>query len=100
MGNIVIQVENAKAYYILEDKYVRAIDDVSLSIKEGEVVGIVGESGSGKTTLSNVMLMNIKKPLSLIEGKIKLYANGDVIELNKLSRESTMNNWGNSKCDE
>jgi peptide/nickel transport system ATP-binding protein len=95
MGNTVIQVENAKAYYILEDKYVRAIDDVSLSIKEGEVVGIVGESGSGKTTLSNVMLMNIKKPLSLIEGKIKLYANGDVIELNKLSREELQKNiWG------
>lgn len=95
MNNLVLQVENAKAYYIVENNYVRAIDDISLGIREGEVVGIVGESGSGKTTLSNVMLMNIKKPLSLIDGKVKLYLNGDIIELNRLSREELQKNvWG------
>ncbi|MCX7796851.1 MAG: ABC transporter ATP-binding protein [bacterium] len=95
MGNLVLQVENARAYYIVENNYVRAIDDVSISIREGEVVGIVGESGSGKTTLSNVMLVNIKKPLSLIDGKVKLYLNGSIIELNKLPREELQRNiWG------
>lgn len=95
MDNLVLQVENAKAYYIVENNYVRAIDNISLGIREGEVVGIVGESGSGKTTLSNVMLMNIKKPLSLIDGKVKLYLNGSFIELNKLPREELQRNiWG------
>lgn len=95
MNSPVLQVENARAYYIVENNYVRAIDDISIVIREGEVVGIVGESGSGKTTLSNVMLMNIKRPLSLIDGKVKLYSNGNVIELNKLSREELQKNiWG------
>lgn len=95
MNNPVLQVENARAYYIVENNYVRAIDDVSLTIREGEVVGIVGESGSGKTTLSNVMLMNIKKPLSFIDGRVNLFSNGKAIELSKMSREELQKNiWG------
>ncbi|MBC7320873.1 ABC transporter ATP-binding protein [bacterium] len=95
MNNLILQVENARAYYIVENNYIRAIDDVSLDIREGEVVGIVGESGSGKTTLTNVMLMNIKKPLSFIDGKVSLFSNGRVIELNKIPREELQKNiWG------
>lgn len=95
MNNIILELENVRAYYLVEDRYVRAVDGISLVIKEGEVVGIVGESGSGKTTLINVMLMNIKRPLTLKEGRIKLYSNGGMIELNKLSKEELQKTiWG------
>ncbi|MSO65327.1 MAG: ABC transporter ATP-binding protein [Alphaproteobacteria bacterium] len=36
--------------------YIRAVEDVSLSVREGHTVGVVGESGSGKTTLGLALL--------------------------------------------
>ena len=45
----------AKALAGQQDQEVKAVDDVSLKIWEGETVGLVGESGCGKTTLGRVM---------------------------------------------
>lgn len=39
-----------------EKKYVKAVDDISMVLNEGEVLGIVGESGCGKSTLVNTVL--------------------------------------------
>ncbi len=51
-GDPILVVENLRAYYPSKKGLVRAVDDVSIVVREGECVGILGESGSGKTSLA------------------------------------------------
>ena len=59
-------------------EYLRAVDNLSIDIKEGEVLGVVGESGSGKSTLARCIL-KLQKPSS---GKISVFSN-DILEMNR-----------------
>jgi putative ABC transport system ATP-binding protein len=51
----VIQLENATKIYTIGEIETRALDDVSLTIEEGEFTALVGPSGSGKTTMLQLM---------------------------------------------
>ena len=51
-NNILLDVKGLKTYFHTFKGVVKAVDDVSFSLKEGEILGIVGESGSGKSVTS------------------------------------------------
>jgi len=50
-----IAVESLTKTYVLGDEELRALDDVSVSVEEGEFVAVMGASGSGKSTLMNIL---------------------------------------------
>ena len=61
MSKDLIKVEHLKQWfpaggYGKNKKYVKAVDDVSFTIKKGETLGLVGESGCGKTTTGRTLL--------------------------------------------
>jgi peptide/nickel transport system ATP-binding protein len=55
-GKPLLEVANGSKTFKQEGQDVRALVDVSLMVRRGEVLGLVGESGSGKTTLARVLL--------------------------------------------
>ncbi len=61
-----LEVKNLKQYFDVPNGFMRtlklkAVDDVSFNIKEGETLGLVGESGCGKTTVGRTLL-HLYKP--------------------------------------
>lgn len=54
MDNI-LSIKNIKKIYETRDENITAIEDISLDIKPGEIIGIVGTSGCGKSTLLNII---------------------------------------------
>lgn len=63
MTNSIISCRNLTKIYAMGSSEVRALDDVSLDIEEGDFVAIIGSSGSGKSSLMN-MLGGLDKPTS------------------------------------
>lgn len=59
-----------------KNKVLKAVENVSLDIYKGEVLGIIGESGSGKSTLSSAILRLIREPGRISQGEV-VYLNGE-----------------------
>lgn len=79
MNNNLVEVKHLKKYFHQgHPDEVHAVDDVTFSIRRGEVFGLVGESGSGKTTTGRCVL-NLYQPTA---GKI-LYHGQDVTALKR-----------------
>lgn len=55
-GVPLVETRHLKKYFKVNNGYLHAVDDVSLTINEGETLGVVGESGCGKSTLGRTIL--------------------------------------------
>jgi len=65
---VLLDIKNISVSFHLRGSVVHAVRSVSLSISQGETVGIVGESGSGKTVLSLSLLRLLPSPPAVVKG--------------------------------
>ncbi len=65
-----VSIEGLVVEYVTTSRTVRAVDNVSLAIGRGEIVGLAGESGCGKSTLANAVMQLLRPPAVLAGGRV------------------------------
>ncbi len=81
MPQPLVTVDHLKTWFFTDDGVVKAVDDVSLAIPQGRVLGLVGESGCGKSVTALSIIRLIGPPGRIAGGSILYYDNGKAIDL-------------------
>jgi peptide/nickel transport system ATP-binding protein len=88
----ILELRNISVEFRMRRGVLRAVDDASLRVRKGEILGIVGESGSGKSTLASTIL-NIVSPPGVISSGQVLFKGEDVLSMSP--RELRDYRWKN-----
>jgi len=75
-----LEIRDLTIEYPISIGTVRAVEEVSLELSEGEALGLVGESGCGKSTLGLSILRLVRPPGRIAAGRI-LYKGSDVLKM-------------------
>lgn len=96
-SGVLLEVRNLVTEFRTENETVKAVNDISFTIRAGETVGIVGESGSGKSVTALSAMRLIPNPPGEITGGEILYnsKNNGQIDLAKLSEKEMRQYRGN-----
>jgi len=78
----ILEIEHLHVHFPIHIGTVRAVEDVTLDLKEGEVMGLVGESGCGKSTLGFSILRLLRPPGIIAGGQIR-YHDNDIAKMNE-----------------
>ena len=70
-----LQINNLEIEFPSRKSVLRAVDNVSLSLEKGDILGIVGESGAGKSTVGNALIGLLEPPGQMTKGEIFLDGN-------------------------
>ncbi len=88
---LLLEVDDLKTYFYLDEGVVRAVDGVSFTIRRGQTLGVVGESGCGKSITARSIMQIVRPPGRIVSGSIRFHRvppsdrhPGEVIEITKL----------------
>ncbi|WP_223070133.1 ABC transporter ATP-binding protein [Paenibacillus caui] len=83
MAKELVEFKNLKTHFHTSAGVVKAVDDVSFSIREGETLCVVGESGCGKSVTAMTLMRLIEMPPGQIAGGEILFEGKDILKLSK-----------------
>ncbi|HEU5373584.1 MAG TPA: ATP-binding cassette domain-containing protein, partial [Gaiellaceae bacterium] len=72
MPDALLEICDLHVSFRTENGLVRAVDGLSLTVENDDVVGIVGESGSGKTVSMMAVMRLIRDPNAIVTGQVLL----------------------------
>ena len=80
---IILDVKNLSTHFFTDEGIVKAVENVSFSLRKGEIMGIVGESGSGKS-VTNLSIINLVQspPGKIVAGQV-IYNDEDILKINR-----------------
>ena len=78
----ILEVKGLKTQFFTEAGAVKAVDDVSIEVRRGEVLGLVGESGCGKSVTSLSIMRLISQPGRIVAGEI-IFDDENLLELSE-----------------
>lgn len=87
-----LKLTDLRAHYATPKGVVKAVDGVTLEIRENEILGIAGESGCGKSTLLKILYGYVQPPLKVVSGSFEaeMALNGKTV---KLGLEDIRKHW-------
>jgi peptide/nickel transport system ATP-binding protein len=80
MTDVLLSVAGLSTHFATRDGIAKAVDEVSFSVRRGEVLGLVGESGSGKSMTAYSILGLVEPPGRVVAGRI-LFGGTDLASL-------------------
>ena len=84
LGNPIVEVSKLRTHFFLDEGVLKAIDGVSFTVGEREIMGLIGESGCGKSVTAQSILRIVPQPGRIVAGTIHLHTqNGGSIDLVK-----------------
>jgi oligopeptide/dipeptide ABC transporter ATP-binding protein len=78
----ILEVKGLKTQFFTEAGAVKAVDDINIEVKRGEVLGLVGESGCGKSVTSLSIMRLISQPGRIVAGEI-IFDNENLLDLSE-----------------
>lgn len=86
-----LRIQNLKTQFHTTKGISPVVDDVSIDIPKGKIVGLVGESGCGKSMTAMSVMQLVKKPGKIVDGKIMLM-DGDLLSLSSKEMQQVRGN--------
>ncbi|MBE6012700.1 MAG: ABC transporter ATP-binding protein [Lachnospiraceae bacterium] len=80
-SDLILDLENLTIHYEMEFETVKAVNNISIKLREGRTIGLVGETGAGKTTTALSLLRLVPEPPGVIKSGTINLCGKDVLKM-------------------